>query len=66
MVPVDADSDAQMADYGTDFSDDVDQNYWGLGIGTRNRETGRFPIRPGTGNRGPGAARRGFPGLSRE
>jgi hypothetical protein len=35
------------------------------GIGSR--ETGRFPgpIRPGNGNRGPGAARRarGFPGL---
>ncbi len=27
------------------------------------RESGRFPIRPGTGNRGPDSASRGFPGL---
>jgi hypothetical protein len=31
--------------------------------GNGNRETGRFPIRPGTGNRGPNSASRGFPGL---
>ncbi len=32
--------------------------------GNRDREIPRFPpIRPGTGNRGPGAAGRGFPGL---
>ncbi len=32
------------------------------GIG--NREIPRFPIRPGTGSRGPGGARRRFPGLN--
>jgi hypothetical protein len=89
----DADSDAEMADYGTDFRTMSTKTLmpghsrignriprfpdWGGGFpdsrfpigresGIGNRETGRFPIRPGTGNRGPGApgaARRGFPGL---
>ncbi len=99
----DGDSDAEMADYGTDFSDDhdVDPNFDasslllvghsrignriprsvtrfpGLGgdfpipdsevpewPGIGNRETfGPFPVRPGTGNRGPDSASRGFPGL---
>jgi hypothetical protein len=32
--------------------------------GNRDREIPRFPIRPGTGIGVPGAAGRGFPGLS--
>ncbi len=86
----DGDSDTEMADYGTDFSDDVDPNFdasslpghsrigsrippfsrfWGGFSDSRvagNRESGNgpFPVRPGTGNRGPDSASRGVPGLA--
>ncbi len=89
----DGDSDGEMADYGTDFSDDVDPNlnfdasslpghsrignriprFPGFGgdfpipdsrvAGNRESGNGPFPVRPGTGNRGPDSASRGFPGL---
>ena len=67
----DGDSDAEMADYGTDFSDDVDPNV--------TRESGiddriprfpvlggisRFPIPDWPGIVVPGASRRRFPGLA--
>jgi hypothetical protein len=95
----DDDTDAEMVDYETDFSDDVDPNFVhseftavdartseSRGPGNResdppfsrffpipdsrvagNRESGNgpFPDRPGTGNRGPDSAGRGFPGLAR-
>jgi hypothetical protein len=45
----DGDSDAEMADYGTDFSDDVDPNFDASSLPGHSRIGNRIPRFPGFG-----------------